>query len=335
MKRLFACAIALLVSITLNHCGVVKPGLDEAHNNAEQAYENAEGDVEKVEILKAFLEQYPESPHTADTVDTLYYHLVHNMNDAQSFEHYLLGLMGKVQDPAVLRRLDVDLVKVMTEQKKMDSVRPLLENIDTDSLATYDDAFDLSVAASDIEYWEKALGFIQRSLDFATPEAIQAEYPDREFSKERLDRYAGYRTSESLAAKANAQIRLNRIDEALRTCEEAEPLTVYSYVGVPETSLNIYWGEALRLNGNLDEAMQRLIPDAVFSGNTLALQMVREIYKEQKGTEKGFDRYLKTAHAKLAPSMKDFTLSDYEKNPVNYKSTSRGRVTLLTFWFPT
>ena len=121
MKRLLLTSITILTAILLIQCGAMKPSLDDAHKAAEEAYDSAEGDAAKVEVLKGFLARFPDSPHTADTVDTLYYHLAYKMEDAAGFETYLNDLLEKVNDPAVKTQLNVDLVNVLASQDKIDA----------------------------------------------------------------------------------------------------------------------------------------------------------------------------------------------------------------------
>jgi len=65
-----------------------------------------------------------------------------------------------------------------------------------------------------------------------------------------------------------------------------------------------------------------------------ALAGFKKAYVGVNGSEKGFDEYAARMHRKIAKDVGDFELADYH-GIRHTLGDLRGRVTLLTFWFPT
>jgi cytochrome oxidase Cu insertion factor (SCO1/SenC/PrrC family) len=73
----------------------------------------------------------------------------------------------------------------------------------------------------------------------------------------------------------------------------------------------------------------------VFAGDPDALLAMKAAYQGKNGSDKGFDAFLEALRAQLAPKVADFTLSDYQGKPHTWSDLQKGRVMLLSFWFPT
>jgi len=131
-----------------------------------------------------------------------------------------------------------------------------------------------------------------------------------------------------------ARANLGEIDEALADFEHANEIVRRSYLGIPENDLNLYWGRTLLDKGDYEAALERFAPDALVMQNEEALAGFRKAYVELKGGDAGYDDYAARLHVKIAKTIDDFELPDYEGKPRRL-SDLRGEVTLLTFWFPT
>jgi hypothetical protein len=65
-----------------------------------------------------------------------------------------------------------------------------------------------------------------------------------------------------------------------------------------------------------------------------AMAGLEKAYVGKNGSEDGFEAFAGKLHAKIAPTVDEFELPDYEGKRNKYADI-RGDVTLLAFWFPT
>ena len=116
--------------------------------------------------------------------------------------------------------------------------------------------------------------------------------------------------------------------------EEAADLSALSnYVGVPETPLNRYWGQAELLQGRPARAAELLAPDALIGGNESAFDDLKAAYELINGSEEGFESYLLITRQRIATVIEDVTLENYSGNPVSLASMA-GKVYVMAFWNP-
>ena len=73
--------------------------------------------------------------------------------------------------------------------------------------------------------------------------------------------------------------------------------------------------------------------DAVMGGDVEAMDALHGAYTALKG-EGGFEDYLTQTRQAMAVQMDDFTLKNYQGEPLSF-SQLKGQVVLLSFWFPT
>ena len=122
-------------------------------------------------------------------------------------------------------------------------------------------------------------------------------------------------------------------NEALAAFEVGSANVSRNYVGIPEVPLYSYWGRTLAEAGQHEKAMEMLAADAVLGNDEEALDALHGAYVALKG-EAGFEDYLKQTRKDLAKTIDDFTLNNYQGEPLTMSSL-KGQVVLLSFWFPT
>ena len=94
---------------------------------------------------------------------------------------------------------------------------------------------------------------------FANAKTFRADYPDDDFSDERVEFSVNRRRGWASAYEGAALIHLDRLDEATTVLDEAADLsTLSNYVGVPEFPLNRYWGKAELMQGRPERAAELL-----------------------------------------------------------------------------
>ena len=189
-------------------------------------------------------------------------------------------------------------------------------------------------AAEQHELWSLAEHHADAALAFATEEAFRADYPDRDFSDDQVALRARLRKVEALAYKGWALCNQGRDEECFAIFEEAHPLNQTSYAGSSDTPLDRFWGQALVDRGAYDQAMELLLPDALLGDRDNALQPLEEAYVALHGDDQGFEDYLWSERQRIARTVDDFTLPDYDGTQHSL-SDGNGNVMLLAFWFPT
>ena len=107
----------------------------------------------------------------------------------------------------------------------------------------------------------------------------------------------------------------------------------FNYVGIPDSPLYSYWGRTLAEAGQNNKAMDMLVADAILGGDVEAMDALHGAYTAVHG-EEGFKDYLWQNRQRLAVQMDDFTLKNYQGEPLSF-SQLKGQVVLLSFWFPT
>ena len=116
----------------------------------------------------------------------------------------------------------------------------------------------------------------------------------------------------------------------------ADAVNCVNYLGVPKTPLYTFWGRAALAEGDIDQAIEILSAETLFSEDGSAAEpYLRQAYVAKYGNDEGFDEFLWATRDRLAVPLDDFTLLDYDGNEVSMAERSAGKVTLLAFWFPT
>jgi len=169
----------------------------------------------------------------------------------------------------------------------------------------------------------------------STPEAWRADHPDREFSDEEVAKRAQQWRVTALPYLGWAHYNQGRTDEALELFEQADAERVNDYVGVSLQPLDRFWASALLREGDAAAALERVSRDAVFGDRDQAMPVFRQAWAAVNGSEDGLDEQLWQARQRLARSIDDFTLPDYDGRQHSLSDLRRGKVLLLAFWFPT
>ena len=100
-------------------------------------------------------------------------------------------------------------------------------------------------------------------------------------------------------------------------------------------SCRSYWGSALWQQGDVEGAIAMLAPEAVFGDAKQAEPILRQAYGTVNGDDEGYSDFLDATRQELARDVDDFTLMNYDGNPVTLSELKGDSVMLLAFWFPT
>ena len=258
-----------------------------------------------------------------------------DLDEPEKAYETIAAVLERAQDPEVRFWLGTTLAPVAAELERDLDLEALIADYESVGELSFDQAEQILTASAELGSWELLDRYADSALARSTPEAFQAEYPDNEFEEDDLQRYAVGRRVTALANKGWAAYNLGRTDEAMAVFEEADGLAEKNYVGITGTPLARFWGEALLREGDPARAINVISREAVFGDHDSAEPVLREAWIVANDGVEGFEDFIETTRLELAPTIEDFSLTDYEGSTVELAGLRQGKVTLLAFWFPT
>lgn len=289
-----------------------------------------ETDEEKVTLLRTFIENHPNDENAAYALSGVIYYFGGDHDGALSFAREILPT---ITDPDVRREVQLELLGLYGTLGDTVSLRTAAEELAGNEPLSFAENDKVTEAALECEAWELAAAHATASLEMANAETYRADYPERTLSDEDVTDAVKRRTAASLAGQGWALAHLGKVDEALAAFEQGSSSVTRNYVGIPNGPLYSYWGRTLAESGRNEKAMEMLAADAVLGGDVEAMDALHGAYTAAKG-EAGFEDYLWTTRETMAVQIDDFTLENYQGEPMTF-SQLKGQVVLLSIWFPT
>jgi len=300
------------------------------------AWSEAETAEEKTRLAEEYLANFPDTEHSGRLARRVIYYRGHEMGDPQGAFDVVYPVLGQIEDPeqrfmASMSLFDLaDSVEIPLDiaevANALEAVRPL----------GYDEYQWVFETATELELWPLVAEHAGAATEIATPEDFRAEDPDREYSEKQIAQMVGLRKATSLTYEGWAAYNMGNTELAYDRFAAADEVNCVNYLGVPKTPLNTFWGRAALAEGDIDQAMELLGAETLFSEDgSAAKPYLREAYVAKNGDDQGFDEFLWATRNELARTVDDFTLLDFDGNELSMAETSAGKVTLLAFWFPT
>jgi hypothetical protein len=301
-----------------------------------EAWSQLEAAEDKAQLAEGYLSKFPNTEHSGLLARRIVYYRGHEMEDARGAFDAVYPALGQIEDPeqrfvASMGLFDLaDSVEIPLDIGEvaggLEAVRPL----------SYDEHQWVAMVATDLEEWVHADQHAHAAFFLATPENFRAEYPDREFTDEKVESIVRHRQGQSLAYESWALYNQGEIETAFTRFAEADAIGSLSYLGVPDNPLYTFWGRAALAEGDLDKAIELLSAETLFGEDGSSSEpYLREAYVAKNGDDQGFDEFLWSTRNQLAKTIDDFTLLDYDGDPVSLSDIGTDKVTLLAFWFPT
>ncbi|MEJ5167007.1 MAG: hypothetical protein WHV67_08275, partial [Thermoanaerobaculia bacterium] len=188
-------------------------------------------------------------------------------------------------------------------------------------------------ALLEAEGFEESLKLLEEAKRFCTMDYIDKKY--EKLSQERRKRYFNRWNFEVEFLRGRALKGQKNYEEALKSFERAKGFLKPSFQGTYMDNFNLHLAQLLKEMGKKEEAISTIIPDVLFEKNEENYKFFKEIYKEIYNSEEGIEEFLMKKKEEISPFAMDFTLKSYEGKEFNFKEISKGKVALLTFWFPT
>lgn len=309
--------------------------VDEAYEAADAAYEKAATAEEKVAVWEAFLSRYPATEHTTDAVQTVVYHLGHELRRPAEADDFVRRALPGIRNSERRREVSFERLALLAELGRTDELRTLAAELSASRALTYREAVAIADAASSAGAWDLALASYRTALPFATEAAFRAENAGAKLSDDRVERSVRRRQASVYTGIGWAESNLGRVNDALQWFANARRVDLTRYLGNTDSRLGLYQGRTLLAAGRVDEALTVLALEALFGGEAEAMDALRQAYAAKTGGSEGFEAFLAHEREHLARPAAEFVLPDYDGTPHAFSDLRNGEVALLAFWFPT
>lgn len=307
---------------------------EEAYKIAMEKRSNTEPIEERLAITKAFLEEYPESKHSASAISAVVYYMGERLGDMPGAVAYAEAIRKKISDPGIAASVDREMIVVYGDAGNTEKMLALAEQLAAAGELGFNSHWDVIEHAIEIEDWKLARDYCAKAKGMATAEAFRSDYPDYEFTDEEVAEAGRNRKGMLLVKDGWARANQGEVDEALVDFAAARDLIRRSYLDVPEYDLNLYWASTLIKKKDFEAAIALLAVEALVMRGDQAAARLKEAYVGIHGDDSGYDTYAAKLHRKVAKTIEDFELPDYDGKR-HRLSSLKNKVTLVAFWFPT
>jgi len=306
----------------------------EAYEQARRTLDTLDDPRAEVQIFEEFVRDYPDSEEAIDALGAVIYLRSRELDDRDGAVSFAQTARSMASDPKTRFEFGIMLHDISVQGGDPVDLRLIAEELEAERPLNFVEHLSVVEEGEKARAWDLVLEHATSMTAFANAETFRADYPDDDFSDERVDYSVKRRRGWAAAYRGAALTHLDRLDEAIKIFEDAAELGALSnYAGVPETPLNRSWGKAELLQGRPDRAAELLAPDALMGRDDSALEDLRTAYVATNGSEQGFESYLASVRQSIATVIDDVTLESYSGNPVSLASMS-GKVYVMAFWNP-
>jgi tetratricopeptide (TPR) repeat protein len=337
MRRHGVASVLVLGVLLVLGCGgqaSEKMSAGAAYEQAQNTLDTIDNPQEEVQIYEEFVRAYPDSEEALDALGAVIYLRSKKLDDLDGAVSFAVTARSMASDPKTRFEYGIKLHDVSVQAGRPVDLKKTADELAAERPLNFVEHLAVVEEAENGGEWDVMLDHSTAMRQFANAETFRADYPDDDFSDERVEFSVNRRRGWASAYEGAALIHLDRVDEAMTVFEEAAELsTLSNYVGVPEFPLNKYWGKAELIQGRPERAAELLAADALMGRDEVALDDLRAAYVASNGSELGFDSYLATVRQNIATVIDDVTLDDYSGNSVSLASMS-GKVYVMAFWNP-
>jgi hypothetical protein len=305
---------------------------DDAYQQALKKRKEVYRVEERLAITKEFLDEYPESWHTADALDAVFYYQGTELGDMTGAIAYAEAIRMTISDPGIATEVDKELLGFYGESLMTERMLVLADRL-ADAL-DFSDHWNIIESGVKAEDWKLVRTYCEKARGMANDETCREDYPDYDFSDEELAEAVNNRVGMLLVKDGWARANQGHIDEALADFAKADNLIPRYYFDIPEYDLNLYWAKTLLMSQDFEAATARFATNGLIMRNEEALAGLKEAYVGIHGNESGFEAYAAELHRKVATTIDDFEMADYKGKRRRF-SDLRSDVTVLTLWYPT
>lgn len=312
----------------------VPPDAEGRYQELKAKLEAAKTDSEKLDICKLTLAELPESQHTMDALSAVKQHCA-ALGKPDEYASTAESTLARVKDPKLAREIRLELLDFYSGNKNYSArLSTLAVELTAGDKVGYNRCIAVAEALCKSELWSEVPPVIERARPFCDMEMVRKDYASRNMSQPELEDRRDYRLGGLFMYGGWAKVNTGQVDAGLCDLAQAGKLVSRNYLGLCPNDLDLFWGRALIRAGKSAEALKLLSAAAIYGDEAAYGPLVKEAYSAVYGDVKNLSRYIADLRAASAKKMVDFTLSDYQNKPFTFSST-KGKVVLLAFWFPT
>lgn len=337
MSRTLSLNLALGLLVVIAGCGQHTPEdpAEAAYRAFRTAYIDAGSRAEQVALVGGFVAEHAGHRAAAYYATDLISHYAHDLDQPEKAYELVEPLLSRIPDPEARLYLASELAPVAADAGRPLDLAPFISALEAQGPLSFDSLDMIMAAASKVGDWPLASKHAEAAEARSTPEAWRADNPDRELSEEEVATRVQRRRVTALTYRAWALYNQGQAAEALALFEQAERDRVNDYLGLANAPLDRFWASALLQEGNPAAALERISREAIFGDRDQAVPVFLQAWSTVNGSEEGLDEQLWQTRQRLAPTIDDFTLADYDGQQHSLADLRRGKVLMLAFWFPT
>ncbi len=302
---------------------------------ARAEYKATDDLVERVAIVKTFLDAHPEHPDIAWAVDTGAYMVGELTGDKKDSVDLVVGQLDRTKTPELRLAMQVILLDMYGDPDYADRLPSLVDTMYPDTaVLSYVDHLHIIESATTAEVWRLVDEHCKLATPIATPEQFAADYPDRGFSAAVIEESGNHRAATILTFAGWSHAKQGDLEGALQKFEQAEPRVRMTLFNTPDSQLDHYWGMTLVQAGQEEAGLAKLILAGMYGGDDEATEMSHKLLaKLHPGQD--YDDYTWAIRQQHAPIRADWQAVDYDDQMQTFANLKGDRATLIAFWSPT
>ncbi|PWB75164.1 MAG: hypothetical protein C3F15_06615 [Holophagae bacterium] len=337
MARSFRWCIVLGLLVVVAGCGQQPPEdpAEAAYRAFREAYLDAGSRAEQVALVEGFVAEHADHRAAGYYATDLITYYAHDLGQPARAYEIVEPMLSRMTDPEGRLYLAAELAPVAADAGRSLDLAPYIAAVEAQGPLSFDSLETIMAAACKVGDWPLAGTYAEAAEARSTPEAWRADNPKRELSDEEVATRVQRRRVTALTYRAWALYNQGQTAEALALFEQADHDRANDYLGLASAPLDRFWASALLREGDAAAALERISREAVFGDRDQAAPVFRQAWAAVNGSEEGLDEQLWQARQRLARTIDDFTLADYDGRQHSLSDLRSGKVLMLAFWFPT
>jgi hypothetical protein len=339
MSRRTAILTLIVLTGLVGACAQQKVAIDTveaAYSAVNAAVAEAETSEETATLVEGFLARFPDTEHSGWAATMVVHYRADTMKDPAGAYQALSAAFERIESPEQRFQVGMQMLTLADSVEVPLDVGDLASALGEVRPLTFAEHELVAVNATGSEQWALAQKHASAAFELATPEAFSAEFAEYGFTGDEMEMWLQHFRALYLAYEGWAAYNQGATELAFARFTESDAIGPKSYLGVPTTPLYTFWGRAALAEGDVERAIELLGAQTLFGEDgSGARPFLREAFVAENENDEGFDEFVWSTRNKLAASVDDFELADYDGNPVSLSKVGDGKVTLLAFWFPT
>jgi tetratricopeptide (TPR) repeat protein len=300
-----------------------------------EAYLDADSRAEQVALVEGFVADHAGHRAAGYYASDLITYYGHDLGQPARAYEIVEPMLARMTDPEARLYVASELAPLAVDAGRPLDLAPFIAALEAQGPLSFDSLDMIMAAACKVGDWALVGTHAEAAAARSTPEAWRADNPKRELSDEEVATRVQRRRVTALTYRAWALYNQGQTAEALALFEQADRDRVNDYLGLVGAPLDRFWASALLREGDAAAALERISREAAFGDRDQAMPVFRQAWTAVNGSEEGVDEQLRQARQRLARTIDDFTLADYDGRQRSLTELRRGKVLMLAFWFPT